>query len=179
MSDAPVSPDRDFGRLYAQYQTRLYGFIRTLLANHSDAEDVLQETASVLWRKFGDFQPGSSFLAWGLEVARYQAMSFQKKQRKETAQQFSEAFVQALANETVAQSARLADLRTDLDECMGRLSAEDRDIFERRYCTEVTTQAVARHFGKPATTIYSALARIRQTLVECVTAALGREARLS
>ena len=172
MSDVGVSSEHDFGRLFVRHQTCIYGYIRSLVASRNDAEDVLQDTASVLWRKFGEFQPGTSFLAWALEAARYQVLTFQKKQRKATSFQFSEALVQSLADETVTQSVRLADLRTDLEECVGRLATRDRDIFERRYSGDVTTRELALQLGKPPTTLYNALARIRRVLAECLTAAL-------
>ena len=63
MPKDPQTDQYDFGRLFVQYQPRIYGYIRSLVADRSDAEDMLQETASVLWQKFDEFTPGTNFLA--------------------------------------------------------------------------------------------------------------------
>ena len=48
----------EFVRLLAQNQRRLFLYVRTLVPNHADAEEVLQNTNLVLWREFGTFEPG-------------------------------------------------------------------------------------------------------------------------
>jgi RNA polymerase sigma-70 factor, ECF subfamily len=176
MSDDVRSGEHDFGRLFVQFQPRIYGFIRSLVVHRSDAEDLLQETASVLWRKFDDFRPGSNFLAWALQVARYQVLYFRQRQRRDVLQ-FSEKFLDAVAADTVAESARLRDLQELLDECMGKLPTLDRDLFELHYRSDLPTKSLAERLGRPASTIYNALSRIRRSLAECVERAMDQEGR--
>ena len=174
MPDRSMHVENDFGRLFVQHQPQIYGYIRTLVFRSADAEDVLQDTASVLWQKFDEFRPGSSFLAWGLEVARYQVMQFQQQKRRES-RHFSESFARRLADATLVQSKRLAAPRETLDECLGKLPAPDRNLFECRYHADVTAMDLARQLAKPPTTVYNALARIRRSLVECLTRAFAKE----
>jgi RNA polymerase sigma-70 factor (ECF subfamily) len=75
MPTRPTNDEHDFGRLFVRYQSRIYGFIRSLVVHRDDAEDLLQETASVLWRKFGEFRPGSDFLARIIHELRNQRAS--------------------------------------------------------------------------------------------------------
>ncbi|MDF1745393.1 MAG: sigma factor, partial [Gimesia sp.] len=42
-----------FVQQLTENQNRLYGYVYSLLGDHSRAEDVLQETNLVLWRKIG------------------------------------------------------------------------------------------------------------------------------
>ena len=174
MVDDLGGEDRDFGRLFVRHQARIYGYIRSLVPRRCDAEDILQETASVLWRKFSQFQPGTSFLAWSLQVARYQAMYYARKNRRNVLC-LSEKMAEDLAEETIAQAVRLEGLRDALGHCLHRLSSGDRDLFEQRYHQETTTIDVAKNLGKPPTTVYNALARIRRALVECLTRFFGKE----
>ena len=51
-------------RLWVQYQSRVYAYIRALVFRRADAEDILQEVAVVLWRKYDQFEPGSRFDQW-------------------------------------------------------------------------------------------------------------------
>jgi len=176
VSEQSRSDERDFGRLFVQYQPRIYGYIRSLVAQRTDAEDVLQETASVLWQKFDSFRPGTDFLAWALNVAHYRMLYF-RQQQKRNVLHFSEAFCEAVAADTVAEAGRLADLQGLLDDCMAKLSPGDYELFALRYGSETTTKHLAEQLGRPASTIYNAIHRIRLALAQCVERGLNREAR--
>lgn len=176
MSDHLGPDDRDFGRLFAQYQPRIYGFIRSLVPNRSDAEDVLQDTASILWQKFGEFQPNSDFLAWAFRVARYEVLHFRQRQKRNVLQ-FSERFIDAVGGDLMAESSRLGDVERFLAECVERLSAADHALFAMRYQSDVTTKSLAEKLGRPASTLYDSVNRIRRALTDCVDRSLKKEAR--
>ena len=161
MTDSRQSGDRNFGRLFVQHEARIYGYIRSLVVHRTDAEDLLQETASVLWQKFPEFQAGSNFLAWAMSVARFQVQRFRRDQ-KHNVLHFSEAFHDLLAADTVAESARLGDLQQLLDECMHKLPPADRELFVIHYASEATTASLADQLGRPASTVYNAIRRVRR-----------------
>src|SRR5262245_63568369 len=71
-----------FLRLLLAHQRRIFAYVLALVPHWSDAEDIVQETCAVLWRKFDEFVPGTDFNAWALSIARYQVMNFRKKQRR-------------------------------------------------------------------------------------------------
>ena len=176
MPDSFGLDDRDFGRLFARYQPRIYGYIRSLVAHRTDAEDLLQETASVLWQKFNEFQPGSDFLAWALRVAHYEVLHFRQRQKRNVLQ-FSERFIDAVGADVVAGSRRFDDLERFLAQCVERLSPAERELFALRYHSDATTKSLAEKLGRPPSTIYDSMNRIRRTLTECVERALKKEAR--
>jgi RNA polymerase sigma-70 factor, ECF subfamily len=170
------SADRDLGRLLMEYRARIYGYIRSLVVHRADAEDLLQETASVLWRKFDEFQPGSNFLAWALQVARYEVLKFRQRQKRDVLR-FSEEFLEAVAVETVKESSWLADQQELLDQCLDKLPPADRHLIELRYHSDVPVKNLAAQLGRPSSTIYDALQRIRRTLVQCAERASNRDER--
>lgn len=176
MSAQPPSDELDFGRLFVQYQSRIYGFIRSLVVHRNDAEDLLQETASVLWRKFDEFLPGSNFLAWSLQVARYQVMYFRQRQKRDVLQ-FSDKFVDAVGADTIAESSRLDDLQELLDLCMDKLPPNDRELFDLRYQSDLPVKCLAEQLGRPLSSVYNAINRIRHVLADCVEQAMNREDR--
>ena len=71
-----------FTRLLLQNQRRIAGLIFSLVPRGADADDVMQETCAVLWRKFGEFQTGTDFGAWALRIARFQVMSYYAHQKR-------------------------------------------------------------------------------------------------
>ena len=55
----------EFMTLLTANHRRIFQHILAMCPSLQDAEDVLQETNLVLWRKFSQYQRGTSFLAWG------------------------------------------------------------------------------------------------------------------
>ena len=62
----PEPPSVEFLSRVPRAQRSLYAFILTLVRQAADAEDVLQETNVVLWRKAGEYRPDSGFHALGV-----------------------------------------------------------------------------------------------------------------
>jgi RNA polymerase sigma-70 factor (ECF subfamily) len=171
MQSRDQTDEHDFGRLFARHQPRIYGFIRSLVVGRTDAEDLLQETASVLWRRFDDFQPGSNFLAWALAAARFQVMYFRQRQRNDVLR-FSDKFLDAVGADTAQAAAQLGEMQELLERCMDKLPDTDRELFELRYRTDMTPRELAERLGRPQSTVYNAVNRIRRTLAECVQRAM-------
>ena len=70
----------EFADLVRLHTSQVLAYIRVLLLNWHDAEDLFQETCLVLWQKFDEFEPaGENFLAWALRIAEHKVMDFQKK----------------------------------------------------------------------------------------------------
>lgn len=84
MHDKPAQEDL-FRQQWVHWQPRIYAYIRTLVFNRSDAEDLLQEVAAVLWRKIDEFEPGTRFDQWAFSVARNKVLNFQKKKGRDRA----------------------------------------------------------------------------------------------
>ncbi len=62
--DRPVLTDKDREQivgLITRYQRRLQVYIRSLVPNHADADEVLQEVNLFLWRNADEYRPGSDF----------------------------------------------------------------------------------------------------------------------
>jgi len=65
-----VPPSADYIYQVTRAQRALYCFITTLIRRPADAEDVLQETNLVLWRKAAEFISGRDFMPWALRIAQ-------------------------------------------------------------------------------------------------------------
>ena len=75
------SQTNEFLRLLMANQKRIYAFILATVPNRQDADDLFQETVLLMWSKFDDFQRGTSFVAWGITVAKYQILSVRSATR--------------------------------------------------------------------------------------------------
>jgi len=84
------SQNEEFVRLLLIYQKRIYGFILAMVPNYADAEDLFQQVVMIMCRRFGEFEAGTSFLAWALQIARYELNNIRKTQRRRSVQFSSE-----------------------------------------------------------------------------------------
>jgi RNA polymerase sigma-70 factor, ECF subfamily len=162
-----LDPATEFVRLFAQHQRRVHAYIGTLLPNRSDADDVMQETSMILWRKWDQFDRGRDFVSWACGVAFYEVLKHRRLKGSDKLY-FSDAVIRQLSVEVVAQS-ELHELRREaLSDCMQELNRTDFQLVQYRYSTGVTARQTASDLRRPESTVYKALARIRQSLLRCV-----------
>src|SRR4051812_12731478 len=87
-------------QLLTEHQQKLYVYILSLLGNPTDADEVLQNTNLVLWRKAADFHFGTCFSAWACRLAYYEVLAF-RKQRGRSRLNFNQELLDTLAEEAV------------------------------------------------------------------------------
>jgi RNA polymerase sigma-70 factor, ECF subfamily len=178
-SDDPTTgKNRPFLRLFLQNQRGLYAYVLTLLPNRADADDVLQETSLVMWDKFDADAPPTDFLAWGRRIAYHKVLDFYKKATRAQAR-LSRVFVERIAQSTSieAESLRSEERRTALAACIEKLPPRDRDLLNRRFAEGATTVSTSEQLGRSVEAVYKALAKLRQSLFDCVQKSLAKEGR--
>jgi RNA polymerase sigma-70 factor, ECF subfamily len=67
----------------ARHQARLPAFLRCMLVQLSDVDDLIQEFNSVLREKADKFQPGTDFWAWASQIARFKVLNQIRKYCRE------------------------------------------------------------------------------------------------
>ena len=147
-------------------QSRLYGLLLALLGNSTAADDVLQETNLVLMRKQTDFAPGTNFWAWAAQVARYEVMTYRKRQVRDRLY-FDDELVATLAREAEASEGHWDQYKTALRTCLGNLNTRLRDMLQARYAGESVT-AIAERLDRPAASVSQTLYRARLSLADCI-----------
>lgn len=167
----------EFEQHFSQCESEIQAFVFTLLPHWPDAEDIVQRTRIVLWQKFATFEPGTSFKAWAMQVARFEVNNFRRTQRSDKLC-FDDALVDSLAEVRTTLADELDRRRSVLDDCMSKLRASDRQIIRHCYGPKATTtKEAADRLRRPVNTLYKALNRIRRTLLECVNQVTGEDKR--
>src|SRR5438045_1021662 len=64
---------------FAKNQRTVHAYIRALVFNRSDAEDIMQEVSIALWKKRHTFEPGTDFLRWACAVAFIEILRYRRK----------------------------------------------------------------------------------------------------
>jgi RNA polymerase sigma-70 factor, ECF subfamily len=174
MNQPDANRTEEFVDLLSVHQRQLLGYVFTLVRNMDDAEDVLQQTNIVLWRKFDDYQSGTDFMRWACHVAHLQSLSFlHNKFRNPLC--FDETLLRQLADKRLEREGLYEHYREGLKLCMERLAAVDRQLLELCYGGTTSIKDIAETLGRSADSVYHSLQRIRITLLECINREAARE----
>lgn len=177
MTKDEVALTADFADHLCRHQARLYGYIHCLVRNLNDADDVYQQTALILWKKFAAFDPERSFFAWACGIARGEVANFLRGRGRRRLY-FSDDLTLALIEAQAEMSDdELEDRRAALTQCMGKLRPQDRELLAECYADAEPVPDVAARHGRSPHSVYNSLRRIRRTLFECIRRTVAAESR--
>lgn len=172
-TDLPMTDTPEFVELLLRHQNDLLRYLVPLVGNLNDAQDVLQETAKAIWRKFDEYDSARPFLPWAKSFARNEVLLHLRRNRRYTflSEELIEQMMQAPAETDNLTMRR----RSALAECLQKLSADDRLLLDRRYDDRNTLEQLAADLGCTANVLYKSLGRIRRALHECIDRRLASE----
>jgi RNA polymerase sigma-70 factor (ECF subfamily) len=156
-----------FMELYSAHEMRIRGYVQSLVPYWSDADDIVQKCSLTLWRRFSQFEPGTNFFAWACQIVRFEVLKYRKSAAREK-MVFGDAFIDAVAKHTVRNCDDLQTRIKFLQECVGKLSPDHRELLRLRYDEERSVGSVAKTLDRPIEGVYKALSRIRLALYGCV-----------
>jgi len=70
-----------FNLLVRKYQEKIYYFIRRMVIDHDDADDVAQNVFIKVWNNLDSFREDSKFFTWLYRIAVNESLSFLKSKR--------------------------------------------------------------------------------------------------
>jgi RNA polymerase sigma-70 factor (ECF subfamily) len=167
----------EFAVLFRQAQSRLYGYIHALVRDLNDADDLFQQTALILWRKFDEFDPERCFLSWACGVARLEVTNFLRsrgRQRLYFSDDLNLLLIEAQEGITGEEE---SDRRDALARCVAKLRERDQELLMECYQNEAGVNQVAGKRGRSPQSVYNSLRRIRRALYECINRTLTQESR--
>jgi RNA polymerase sigma-70 factor (ECF subfamily) len=174
MLDSNDQHQARFLRLFAEHEPALRSFVRALLPSFNDAAVVTQEVSVVLWQKFAEFDSTRDFRKWSFGVARYEVLAYLRDKGRDR-HVFNDALVNQLADEVAAAQPRHEAQREALETCLQKLPEPQRRLVLAAYAKGARMDELAAQRGQTAMSLYKALHRIRQTLLECVRRTIARE----
>jgi len=156
-----------FFRFYNGAQKRVYAYLLMMVHNHNDAEDLLQETASILWEQYDQFDKRGSFAAWAIGIARNKALDFLKHKRT-SRPMFSDAFYEDISKFAETESKNTDRRLSALRNCLKRLSAENQKLIHLRFEKGIAVKKISQMSEYSADAIYKKISRIYSSLYHCI-----------
>lgn len=163
-----------FLALFLASEKEVFRYISALVPYLNDTQDLLQQTALALWRRFDAYDPSQPFTPWACRFALLEVKDFLRHNRK-----WHVLLESDLADELVRRREALA---ADMDRrfahlagCLEKLPSRQRAVVEGYYYQRQPIEGLAVATGKTVDAIYKSLQRIRQALFDCVTASMHHE----
>lgn len=180
MTDLPRKHREDaselvFTRLFVANERALYGFLLSLVHDHGAVDDLMQELAGRLWKKFDQYDEARPFVAWGIGFARLLAFEWRRKQQKLPVP-LDEATLDALADEAAIHAEHYDERRDLLRVCMKELTDHQRKTLHARYYDERPVAEIARGWQRTEMAVYKVLKRAHEALVKCMRRGMGSHA---
>ena len=159
-----------------RHQRRLFQYIHLLLPRQQDAEDVMQNTLVVLWKKFDQFDSATSFYHWACQVAYFEAKNYRRRNDRLVTILDDATFEQIAASVSEHDNV-LENRREAMQRCVDKLPDSDRELIGLRYLPGAAVKEIAERLGRPANSVCKSLGRIRQSLWDCINEDLARADR--
>lgn len=154
--------------LVSRHQRAVYNLLARMLRNPALAEDLAQETFVRAIRHLATFDPRFKFSNWILRIAHNAAIDSLRRREPSVVpldgdedRRGAAESVAAEEGEDAVQRLERQDLGRALDEALGRLRPEYRQLVILRYHEDLSYEEIAEVTGLPLGTIKSWLHRAR------------------
>jgi RNA polymerase sigma-70 factor (ECF subfamily) len=168
-------PDRDerFEQDVIPFMSQLYPAALRMTRNHSDAEDLVQETFAKAYAAFHQFKPGTNLRAWLHRILANTFINSYRKKRREPIQDLGAEFSDdwQTSNDPLAPQARSAETEalerladSDILQALRELPEEFRVAIYLADIEGYPYKQIAEMMGTPIGTVMSRLHRGRAKL---------------
>jgi RNA polymerase sigma-70 factor (ECF subfamily) len=170
----PEGSQQRFLSLFLRSEREIFRYVAALVPNVADAEDIVQQTALVLWEKFDAYDPNQPFTPWACRFALNKTRQWLERRHR-----WQALLESGLAEELAQRREELRpalDLRLrHLDGCLGKLPKEQLSLVEGYYYRRDDIEMLATSAGKTVAATYKILQRVRMALQACIENAVKPE----
>lgn len=150
-------------------------FVAAAVRSVSDREDVLQQVALTVARRFEEYDERRPFVAWVLWLAKSRIIDFYRSQERQRLV-LADGMLDRVAETLVERNCRVSPRRDALEHCLERLPKRSRSLVTLRYRDSLSMDQIAAAVRSTPGAVRVALFRIREALAACVERQLVVEA---
>lgn len=152
---------------WIEVQTTVSAYVRSLILNYHDSEDVIQNIALVFADKFEHLDSSRDLIPWVLKVARYEVANYFRAQNREN-KFFDEIAMRRIEYAYQSIHPEADDVKAALHECIKKLHGRPREMLKLRYFRDMGIGDISRQIGISTNAVYITLCRVREALAKCV-----------
>lgn len=154
---------------FLRHQDDIRAVIGSMARDPALADDIFQDVALVLWKKFDEFDATRSFGAWARGIAVRQVwQSFDRRRRAPVS--FAPETMDALLRAFDEEPEPSADVEREeaLRRCIAKLPDKSRRLLEMRYEARLKLREMAERLSTTLDATHKALSRLRDALRRCI-----------
>lgn len=139
--------DAAFQKLVHLYKERLYWHIRSMVKNHDDADDVLQNTFIKVFKGIKKFKGNSKLFSWMYRIATNESITFlNSKARKMnvSSEELQEKMINNLESDVYFEGKKI---QLKLQKAIATLPEKQKQVFNMRYLEEMKYREIAEILG--------------------------------
>jgi RNA polymerase sigma-70 factor (ECF subfamily) len=147
-----------------------------MVHNRENAEELLQETATILWSKFDEYKEDTNFGAWAISIARLKTLEF-FRERKKSRMVFDDTFYEKVSAQAKELSDDLPVRAEALKNCIDKLGGNQKKLLSQRFRKGLAIKKISQLTGRPLGSLYHFFSRMIIGLRNCVEKRLIQEMR--
>ena len=171
-----MNENEQFMRHWTQAQPVVASYTRSLVRNHHDVEDVLQDVVVILLRKFSEYDASRPFVAWAIGITRLHILATRQAQARSTICQQSK-ILDAVSKSFIELAPELDARASALTQCLEKVEGRARMVLELRYARSLSTSQIALQLGTADGAVRVLLSRARSMLQTCIERQMSAERR--
>ena len=136
-----------FRELVAVYKERLYWQIRSIVKNHDDTDDILQNTFIKIFRNIEQFKGDSQLFSWMYRIATNEALNFlnQKARKlKISSEELQDEIVNNLESDVYFEG---DEIQLKLQKAIIKLPEKQQQVFNMKYFQELKYKEISDILG--------------------------------
>lgn len=144
----PLTAEQSFQYLMRKYGEKLYWQIRKLVADHDDANDLLQNCFIKAWKNIDNFRGDAKLSTWLYKIAVNESINFLNKEKQRLSISTDEEMASALVNRLEADPYFDGnDIQLALQKAIASLPEKQRLVFNMRYFDEMKYEEMSEVLG--------------------------------
>jgi len=171
LQSAQAGDARAFEKVLRPHLAMLFAYSKAICGDFHAAEDVVQETAQIAYRKLNFLIPEADFAGWLKAIARRQALAARRSLTK-TSLIADDVIERVYQDPSPATSGRRGEALTD---CIDGLEGRAAQAVKGHYFDGVKLNELADRMGMTSVALRQLLHRVRVLLLECVRRRLSVE----
>lgn len=158
-----------FAELYRRTSSKLFGVCLRMLRDRGEAEEVLQETYTTVWRRAATFDMGkASAITWLVTLARNKAIDRLRQHREELLDDPARLDETVDEQPTPAAGAETSQEYRRLQQCLDELEPQQQRSVREAFFTGATYNELATRCKVPLGTMKSWIRRSLMQLRTCL-----------
>lgn len=143
----PERKSYGFNLVVRQYQRRLYGFVRRMVSDHEEAQDILQNAFVKAWNGVNDFRGDAQLFSWLYRITHNECLDHIRRQKRRYFLSDTRLIEQQCRSLENADQFSGDEIERRLQRAVMSLPEKQRAVFTMKYFQELTYEQISSITG--------------------------------